>query len=219
MRRILSFALLAILLGLPLGSHAEETLKPSLTTKILYNTSGKPKIEVNSHDQTPNDTATNKIQTALTFYSYALNQVPEANQSAVQNQAQLIVTEVATEAGIKRANILSGNPLIQNVPSGEGERGFELVFGTLGTKGNSLKVNPIGKTDGLLVPSIFYLFQETINTVPDNGLRLIALALGGTNKWYREIGKATDPNSVSQAPAYGLNLALDILSKLSGTKL
>lgn len=204
---------------IPQISWGQADLKPQLSTKIVYDASGKPKIEIDDHGQSTNDTATNKIQTSLMFYSYAMNQVPEAKRSAFLNQAQLIVTAVATEQGIKRANILKGNPQVQNIPSGDDGRGYNLTFGALGKKGNSLKVDPIGSAEGLLEASVFYVFQDTINTVPIPGLRLLALALGGTNKWYRELGKASDPNSVSQAPAYGLNLALDIISKLSGTKL
>ncbi len=219
MRRTILFALLIGLMGVPMTGQADDAFKPQLTTKVLFDASGKPNIDVNAHGQNPNETATNKIQSALMFYAYAVNQETGAKQSSVISQGQLIVTAVATEDGMKRANILTANPLVKNNPAGEANRGFELSFGSLGTKGNSLKVNPIGNAEGLLVPSVFYVFQETINTVPVNGLRLIALALGGTNKWYREVGKASDPNSVSQAPAYGLNLAVDIISKLSGAKL
>jgi hypothetical protein len=38
------------------------------------------------------------------------------------------------------------------------------------------------------------------------------------NKWYREIGQAASPESVSQAPSYGLTVAVEILEKVGGMK-
>ena len=69
-----------------------------------------------------------------------------------------------------------------------------------------------------LAPAVLYIFQDQIKALSESGLRLMVLAMGGMNKWYREIGKASDSNSVAKAPAYALNLAVDILEKLSGKK-
>ncbi len=69
-----------------------------------------------------------------------------------------------------------------------------------------------------LAPTTLYLIQDNIKTLSESGLRLMVLAMGGMNKWYREVGKASDPNSVSKAPSYALNLAVDIVEKLGGKK-
>jgi hypothetical protein len=95
-------------------------------------------------------------------------------------------------------------------------QGYSLNFSAVPNQGNVLEVKALGENATLLGPSVFYLFQDAVKTLPDNGLRLMVLALGGMNKWYREVGKASDPNSLSQAPVYGLNLAVDIISKFSG---
>jgi hypothetical protein len=162
------------------------------------------------------DTATNKIQSILMFYAYAMNQIEEGQRSNLLNATQGIVSRVATEGGLQRADILKNNTILTLAKGDAKGQGYQLTFSSVSKEGNTLDVKALGENGTLLGPSVIYLFQDAIKTLPDNGLRLMVLALGGMNKWYREVGKASDPNSLSQAPAYGLNLAVDIISKFSG---
>lgn len=198
------------------GAAGEKNL---LGTKILFNEQGKAKVSYNIQGQSVPDITSNKIQSAMIFYAFAMNRIPDGERVPLMNQMQKLISRVATEEGIQRPDIILGNPLLAKIGSDAKGKGFELDFGAISGQGNSLDVKPLAGSDNIWGPSVIYLFQDLIKNVPDSGLRLVALSLGGMNKWYREKGKASDPNSVSQAPAYGLNLAVDILSKLSGQKI
>ena len=209
-------SLAMILSAAPVWAQAN---KPLLTTKVSYGPTPPPQVTFDTHGQTAQDTATNKIQSTLMFYAYVMNQIDEAQRSNLLNEAQNIVTRTATEGGLKRPDILKDNKILAMAKGDTKGQGYNLDFSAVPKEGNVLDVKPLGENATLLGPSVFYVFQDAIKTLPDNGLRLMVLALGGMNKWYREVGKASDPNSLSQAPAYGLNLAVDILSKFSGKNL
>lgn len=219
MRRFLTGPLLVLALLISPNLSWAQAAKPLLATRMEYAETPQPKVTFNTYGLSEQDNASNKIQSALMFYAYAMNQIEEANRAALLNEAQGIVSKVATEAGLKRPDILKNNPIL-NLAKGETKgQGYALDFSAVPNQGNTLEVKVLGNNPALLGPSVFYLFQDAVKTLPDNGLRLLVLALGGMNKWYREVGKASDPNSLSQAPAYGLNLAVDILSKFSGQKI
>jgi hypothetical protein len=193
-----------------------QAAKELLGTQVSYGPSPQPQITFNTHGLSEQDNASNKIQSALMFYAYAMNQIEDTHRSALLNEAQTIISKVATEGGLKRPDILKGNTVL-NLAKGETKgQGYTLNFSAVPNQGNVMEVKALGENGTLLGPSVFFIFQEAVKTLPDNGLRLMVLALGGMNKWYREVGKASDPNSLSQAPAYGLNLAVDIISKFSG---
>lgn len=218
MKLLMIFGTLFTLLW-PGGVLAEQNIKPLYSAKIVFDSSGKAEVTTQSTRKQSNEVDTDSIQLSLMFYAYAMNRAPESKRNDLLNQAQRIVSAVATEDGLVRADILKNNPLVTGVAKENAGKGFEAVFGAIGGKGNTMNVKPIGDSESVLIPSVFYLFQDTITHLSAGGLRLLALALGGTNKWYREKGQASDPQSISQAPAYGLNLAVDIISKLSGVKI
>lgn len=219
MSRIFKTLALTPILFLAFGSAWAQTAKVILDTKIDYGAGTAPKIDFNVQGQSQPETVSNKIQSNLMFYAFAMNQIEDGQRNNLLNQTQSIVTRVATESGLQRPDILKGNPIL-NLAKGETKgQGYDLVLSNHPGQGNMLDVKAVGTNATLLGPSVFYLFQNSIKTLPDSGLRLMVLALGGMNKWYREMGKASDPNSLSQAPAYGLNLAVDIISKLSGQKI
>jgi hypothetical protein len=204
------------LLASPAWSQAA---KPLLGTQVTYSASPPPQVSFDTHGLSAQDIASNKIQSALMFYAYAMNQIEEAHRTPLLNEVQNIVSKVATEAGLKRPDILKNNPILNLAKGDTKGQGYSLNFSAVPNQGNVLDVKALGQNGTLLGPSVFYLFQDAVKTLPDSGLRLMVLALGGMNKWYREVGKASDPNSLSQAPAYGLNLAVDIISKFSGQKI
>lgn len=219
MRRILTVSFLSLALVL-IGSPAwSQAAKPLLTTQLTYAELPQPKIAFDTHGLSAQDNASNKIQSTLMFYAYAMNQIEDSHRTTLLNEAQNIVTKVATEQGLKRPDILKGSPILQLTKGETKGQGYNLNFSAVPNQGNMLDVKALGENGTLLGPSVFYLFQDAVKTLPESGLRLMVLALGGMNKWYREVGKASDPNSLSQAPAYGLNLAVDIISKFSGQKI
>ncbi len=211
------FLLVGILVS-PVASAATGSTK-LLDTQILFDKAGKGKVSYQGHDKDAKQVEGSKIESALVFYAYAMNQVPEGQRNPLMNQVQGIVTKVVTTDGLKRADILSGNPLVENVGSDSGDKGFNLLYARETGKGNILEVKPVEGSGTLWGPAVFYYFQDLVQNLSDNGVRLMVIAIGGMNKWYREVGKASDVASVSQAPVYGLNIALDIFSKISGEKI
>lgn len=204
------------------GSLRAENMKPILKTKILFDAQGKAKISYPTQPTNQQERISSKIESALIFYAYAMNQVEASSRTPLLNQVQKVVSAVATEAGLKRPDILTPNSLAIAKSPKTGENGFDIVFGVLegsGKSSNSLEVKPIGDTQGLLMPAVFNYLQDLVKNLSDSGLRLTVLALGGMNKWYREVGNAANADSVSKAPAYGLTMAVDLLSKITGQKI
>lgn len=219
MTRRLTFVLSLILFVfflLPSGFAGES--KTLLDTKIVFDKQGKGKVSYKSQEKGNSET-TNKIQSALIFYAFAMNQSEDSKRTPLLNQVQRSITQIATDQGLMRPDLLKNNNLASGVKPDAAEKGFDLVFGVVPNQGNSLEVKPIGDSKSLMAPAVFYLFQDMVTNLPDGGLRLMAIALGGMNKWYRQVGKASDPASISQAPSYGLNIAVDILAKVSGKKM
>lgn len=212
-----SFPLILMLLTLPgLGqAQAEKTL---LVTKVAFGPDGNAKVSYDTKGLTGQAADSNKIETALVFYAFAMNKLDSDSGKALINQVQAAVGKIATEQGMVRAEILKGNPLLKPLQTAPAEQTLELVFTELPGKGNGLELKPETLDSKFLAPAVLYIFQDQIKALSESGLRLMVLAMGGMNKWYREIGQASDAASVAKAPAYALNLAVDILEKLSGKK-
>ncbi|MDX1386916.1 MAG: hypothetical protein R3257_04950, partial [bacterium] len=139
---LILWTLLVVLL--PQGALAQQNIKPLYTAKILFDASGKAKVTTKTHRQKPDEVATDMIQLSLMYYAYAMNRAPEDKRNDLLNQAQRIVTMVATEGGLVRADILKNNSLIQGVPKDAEGKGFNLTFGAIEGKGNTMDVQPIG---------------------------------------------------------------------------
>jgi len=219
MQRYLIITLAVLFVGGPSPLAWAENVKPLLETKIVFDGEGKSKVSYDTHGQSDKDTVSNKIQSSLIFYAYAMNQMDSKTQTTLLNEIQKMVGFVATDEGLKRPNFIKHNPYMPKPNPELAGKGFDLTFSALPGKGNNLNVKPMGEDNTLKIPAVLSQFQDLITNLPTEGLRLMVLAMGGMNKWYREIGKASDANSVSKAPSYGLNLAVDILAKVSGKKI
>ncbi|HCU24714.1 MAG TPA: hypothetical protein DF383_06835 [Deltaproteobacteria bacterium] len=191
--------------------------KTLLDAKIVFSKDGAAQVSYGVRSGSAQDIETNKIETSLVFYALAMNKLG-AEGSALMNQVQSIVTRVATEQGMVRADIVKENPLLKPLQAAPVEQTVNLIFASAGGSGHSLEVKPETLDAKFWAPATIYLLQDQVKNLNESGLRLLVLAIGGMNKWYREIGKAADPQSVSQAPSYALNLAVDILQKLGGRK-
>ncbi|MFO1462814.1 MAG: hypothetical protein U1F66_03490 [bacterium] len=211
-----AFAMMAALF-LPAMALA-QTAKPLLVAKVAYGPDGVGKVSYDTKGITGQDVDSNKIQSTLVFYALAMNRLDLDSGKALINQVQAAVSKVATEQGMVRADIVKGNPLLKPLLDAPAEQSIELTFSEQPGKGVALEVKPEGFDAKFLAPTTLYLIQDNIKTLSESGLRLMVLAMGGMNKWYREVGKASDPDSVSKAPSYALNLAVDIVEKLGGKK-
>lgn len=205
-------------LALPQGLLAQAA-KPLLDSKILFTPDGQAKVSYNDYGSKGDALESSKIESTLIFYALAMNKADLATSKTLMSQVQGAVGKIATEQGMVRADILKGNPMLKAVQGASAEQSLSLAFAELANKGgHSLEVKPDAIDPKYWAPAALYLIQDQIKNLSESGLRLFVLAMGGMNKWYREIGKASDPESVGKAPSYALNLAVDILQKLSGKK-
>ena len=222
MNRTLFLRLLPILGLLMIPGFAKAQTAPAgktlLTTKIVFGADGNAKVSYDSKGQAGQDVDGNKIESTLVFYAFAMNRLDADSGKILLNQVQASIGKVATEQGMVRADILKGNPLMKPLQDAPAEQTIDLVFSEIGGKGHSLEMKPENIDIKFLAPATMALLQDQVKGLSESGLRLLVLATGGMNKWYREVGKASDADSMAKAPAYGLNLALDILEKLSGKK-
>lgn len=217
MRRSICLKVLMILpfLALPQGLKAQATT-PLLDTTIAFAPDGTAKVSYNDFGTKAEALESSKIEATLIFYALAMNRVDAETSKALMNQVQGAVTKIATEQGMVRADILKANPMLKPVQGAAAPQSVTLNFAELAGKGgHSLEVKPEGLDNKYYAPATLYLIQNQVKTLSESGLRLLVLSMGGMNKWYREIGKASDPESVGKAPSYALNLAVDILQKLS----
>ena len=190
--------------------------KSLLDTKIVFAKEGAPKVTFDSHVSSNTDVETNKIQTALVFYAYTMNRADDNTRKALIGQIKSAVSKVATDEGLVRADLLQGNPLLKSFPNGVPV--FTIIASQNPGQGTAFEVQPPNGDGAQMAEAAIYLFQELVNKLSESGLRLMTIAMGGMNKWYLELGQASDPASISKAPAYALNLAVDILEKLNGKK-
>lgn len=212
----LRFLPVLMLLVMPaLGwAQAEKTL---LATKIAFGPDGVAKVTFDTKGNQAPEAESSKIQSSLVFYALAMNRLDADSGKALLNQVQGAVGKIATEQGMVRADLVKGNPLLKPLQSAPAEQTLDLIFSQVG-KSNTVELKPDTVDPKFLAPAVIYLFQEETKTLSESGLRLLVLAMGGMNKWYREVGKASDADSVAKAPAYALNLAVDILEKLGSKK-
>lgn len=206
-----SAALIACTLSTKIGWA--EALKPALNTKVIFKPDATAKISYQTHGKSKDEIATNKLQTALIFYAYSVKATEAKSRPALLNQSQKIVFQVASEQGLARPNILKNNSLAQVDATKVDGKGFEMIFGALPGKGNTLQVKEIAdKSPQLYQFTTFWLFQDQIKNLPDNGLRIMVLALGAMNQWYREnMDKISEPSSIATASSHGLKTALEIM--------
>lgn len=219
MRRSMYLKLLMILpfLALPQGLKAQAA-KPLLDTTIAFAPDGTAKVSYNDFGTKAEALESSKIEATLIFYALAMNRVDLETGKALMNQVQGAVSKIATEQGLVRADITKANPLLKPVQGAAAAQSVALAFAELpGKGGHSLEVKPENVDAKYYAPATLYLIQDQVKNLSESGLRLLVLSMGGMNKWYREIGKASDPESVGKAPSYALNLAVDILQKLSSS--
>jgi len=214
---LLRLLVLVGMFSLPLQAEAQAA-KTLLDTKIVFGKDGTAQVSYDVHGASPQDTETNKIESSLVFYALAMNKLDPEAATALMNQVQNIVSKVATEQGMVRADVVKGNPLLKPLSAAPVEQTVNLSFASVPGSGHSLEVKPETLDAKLWAAATIYLLQDQVKRLGESGLRLLVLAMGGMNKWYREIGKANDPQSVSKAPSYALNLAVDILQKLGSKK-
>ncbi len=218
MNRPLFLKIFPVLLFLALPAlgraQAEKTL---LVTKIAFGPDGVAKVGYDTKGNAAQEVESSKIQSALVFYALAMNRLDAESGKALLNQVQGAVGKIATEQGMVRADLLKANPVLRPLQTAPAEQTLDLTFSQVG-KSNAVELKPETVDPKFLAPAVIYLFQDQVKTLSESGLRLMVLAMGGMNKWYREVGKASDADSVAKAPAYALNLAVDILEKLGGKK-
>jgi hypothetical protein len=217
MRRSIYSKLLMILsfLALPQVLQAQAA-KPLLDSKLVFAPDGTAKVSYNDYGSKAEALESSKIESTLIFYALAMNKTDADTSKALMNQVQGAVSKIATEQGMVRADIIKGNPMLKAVQGAAAEQTINLAFAELSGKGgHSLELKPENLDSKYLAPATLYLIQDQVKNLSESGVRLLVLSMGGMNKWYREIGKASDPDSVGKAPSYALNLAVDILQKLS----
>jgi hypothetical protein len=205
-----------------LGSMAPVSAqggKPLLDTQIVFQGGGKGRVSYTSHVAPTQSVDLYKVESALIFYAYAMQQLGDQANKDLLNQMQRSISRVATEQGLQRADLLADNPIVSTAGKDSEAKGFDLKFEEIAGQGHGLNVLPKEGSEKWVAPAVIYYFQDLVNNLPESALRITVLAVGGMNKWYREEGKASDPGSLSKAPAYGLNLAVDIIGKLSGQKI
>ncbi|HEX5033211.1 MAG TPA: hypothetical protein VFW62_01910, partial [bacterium] len=220
MRRSIYLKLFVFLstLALPQALQAQAA-KPLLDSKIVFAPDGQAKVSYNDYGSKAEALESSKIESTLIFYALTMNKVDLDTGKALMGQVQGAVSKIATEQGMVRADIVKANPMLKPVQGAPAEQSVTLAFAELAGKGgHSLELKPDNLDVKYLAPATLYLIQDQVKNLSESGLRLLVLSMGGMNKWYREIGKASDPESVGKAPSYALNLAVDILQKLSGGK-
>lgn len=206
--------LLVLVLGWTLMPRAYATEKV-LGTDLTFSKQGEAKVDYQIYDKSPKDIEVSKIQATLIFYAYVMHQLGEDDRKKLMGQVQSFISRLATEQGLVRANLVKDNPLINHQDSEKITKKIHIAFDRDADKQHTLSVDMPDGGDVLKIPAVIFLFQDQVNHLPVNALRLMTLAMGGMNKWYREKGTAADPTSVSQAPSYGLNLAVEIIEKLN----
>jgi len=217
MKRRLGFLSAALcLLSLPISAFA-QTAKPVLDTKIVFTKDGNATVTYNTFGAPAQDAETNKIESALIFYAYTLNKLDASRRTALMGEVQASLNKLATEKGLVRADIIKGVPLIKPLAEEPSKDGIRISFSEIG-KQHSLEVTPPDGGGLPLDAAVLFYFQDLTKGLTESGLRLLTLAMGGMNKYYHEKGQPSDPESVSKAPSFALNLAVDILEKLSGNK-
>lgn len=195
-----------------------QEVQKQLETKISFESNGSAKITYNKHDKSIDETTTNQLQSALLFYGYGMNALDQEKRMTFLNGTQKIVFQVASEEGLKRADILKGNALAKIDENALKAKGFDLTFGAIANQGNTLEVKELGEKDpNVFIPATFWLFQDMIKNMPENGLRFFILALGATNKWYRDNkDKIGEPSSIAAASSHGLKTAAEIMEAVAG---
>ncbi len=191
-----------------------------LETTIVFNEKGQAKVTFQSN-ASKDDTLTNKINSALVLYAYVMHHGPENQRIPLLNQVQRSVQKIATNSGLQRADLITGNSLATVTGKDLANKGLKVYLTKESGKGNSIEVKPLENSQEILLPSVFYMFQDLTNDLSENGLRFMVLAMGGMNKCYREVPgcKGENAESLVKAPSYGLDLAVQIISKVTGAQI
>lgn len=200
-----------------LSSGNAQAAKPLLDTTLTFAADGTATVKYMSYQKSGKDVEPDKIESALVFYALAMNKLDEASRKTLLGQIQGAVGRIATEKGLQRADVAKGASFVKPFAQAPDPAALKIVFAELPGQGHTLELQPENIGPLPLNSAVVYYFQDLTQNLSENGLRLMVLAMGGMNKWYREVGQASSPESVSQAPAYGLNLAVEILEKLSGS--
>ena len=195
-----------------------QAAKPLLDTSLTFAQDGTAKVSQLSYEGTDKDAESNKIESALVFYAIVMNKSDEATRKNLMGAVQAAVGKIATDKGLQRANIIQGSSLIKPLAAAPAPATLIVSFGEEAGQGHSLELKPSDTGNLPMASAVIYIFQDLTKNLSESGLRLLVLAMGGMNKYYREVSPASAPESVSKAPAYGLTLATDIIQNLSGTK-
>ncbi len=210
--------LLMVFLGFSpqLMAQAAKTL---LDTKIVLVKEGPAKVSYDAKGSAAEEIESNKIQTALVLYAVAMNKSDAETQKALLAQMKSAVGKIGgTDKGLVRADFIQGSPLLKNLTVGPEGQTLVVNASEIPGKGVSFDIKPPEVQGGPLVAAALSLFQDLVNKLSGNGLRFLTIAMGGMNKWYSEMGQASDPASISKAPGYALTLAADIVEKIYGKK-
>jgi hypothetical protein len=209
-------ALLISCLVFPLARA--QAAKPLLDTILTFSQDGTAKVSHLSYEKAAKNAETDKIESALIFYALVMNKLDDAGRKALLSQVQASVGKIATQNGLVRADLIQGSPLVKPLGQAPNPPSLKIVFAELPAQGHTLEFQPPDTGNLPLAAGVLYFFQDLTRDLSERGLRLMVLAMGGMNKWYREIGQAASPESVSQAPSYGLTVAVEILEKVGGMK-
>ncbi|MCP5468706.1 MAG: hypothetical protein H7A32_05510 [Deltaproteobacteria bacterium] len=201
----------------PTSAKKENLL---LETTISFNEKGKAQVSYDSKSSSQ-DVLTNKINSALVLYAYVMHHTKENQRVPLLNQVQRSVQKIATGSGLKRADLITGNSLANLTGKEIANKGLKIALSKELGKGNSIEVIPLEGSEEILLPSVFYMFQDLTDNLSENGLRFMVLAMGAMNKCYREVPgcKGENAESMVKAPSYGLNLAVQIISKVTGAEI
>ena len=217
-RRKLAFFLVLLSPFLFLPFSQAQAAKPLLDTTLTFSADGTATVKHMSYQKSGKDVETDKIESALIFYALVMNKLDEAARKTLMGQVQAGVGRIATEKGLMRADLVKGAPFVKPLGSAPNPASLKVVFAELPGQGHTMELQPVDTGNLPLNSAVMFVLQDLTQNLSENGLRLMVLAMGGMNKWYREVGQASSPESIGQAPAYGINIAVEILEKLSGQK-
>ncbi|MCB1215465.1 MAG: hypothetical protein KDK66_08320 [Deltaproteobacteria bacterium] len=215
------FVFLFLFCWIPMSLLAESKETVLLTTSIDLKQDLAKAIHHEKKDLSEDDFWSYRVQALLMFYAYSMHHLKKEDMRInLLNEVQKYVGGVATDEGLQRPKLLNKSFFAKKIPKQKFEKPFVLNFLEEKGLGYSLQVEPEESQIDWLPLAVLSLFQETVDQAPPEVLRLLALSTGAINKWYRDPNhQASDPKSLIEAPAYALNLAIDILSKLTGKKL
>ena len=204
-------------------THQESKAGSTLLykTHIEFTDSDKVKIQFEDNGQSKDDVMSTQIYSALVLYAHTMHKLSENERIPLLNQIQRSAQKVATDKGLQRANLITNNSFANLQGKKLGQQNVEISYNKEKNNVKTMLVNSSEENTQLLSAATFYLFQELTDKLPENGLRLFVLSVVAMNKCYREVAscQANDPNSIAAAPQYGLEQAVNILNRVTGSEI